>query len=49
MGKKRARQSFMTKKETELAKRMVLMAESPKRYLEKAKEYTHTFGDLCEK
>jgi len=48
---KRVRQSFKKKKdaEAELGKRVSLIAENPKRYLEKAKEYTHTFGQLCER
>jgi len=49
--KKRIRITFKTKKEAvaELGKHQSLMAENPKRYLEKAKEYTHTFGELCER
>jgi len=48
---KRVRQSFKKRKEAEeeLAKRVTLIAENPKRYLNKANEYTHTFGELCEK
>ena len=48
---KRVRQSFKKRKdaEAELGKRVSLIAENPKRYLEKAKEYIHTFGELCKR
>ena len=48
---KRVRQSFKKKKDAkeELAKRETLIAENPKRYLEKAKEYKFTMGELCER
>jgi integrase len=48
---KRVRQSFKKKKdaEQELAKRVSLIAENPKRYLEIAKASTTTFDELVEK
>ncbi len=51
IGKKRVRESFKTKKEAdqELTARANLINANPKKYFEKAKAYTHTFGDLCKK
>jgi integrase len=48
---KRVRQSFKKRKEAEeeLAKRVSLIAENPKRYLEIAKATTTTFDELLEK
>jgi len=48
---KRVRQSFKKKKdaEAELGKRVSLIAENPKRYLEKAKAFVTTFDELAEK
>lgn len=48
---KRIRQSFKKKKdaETELGKRISLIAENPKRYLEIANSTTFTFNELTEK
>jgi hypothetical protein len=44
-------QSFKKKKDAvdELAKRQTLIAENPKRYLEKARGYTTTLKELLDK